>query len=136
MEQATVAMTIAFGKAAQDNRLDRVQWTVGDTFFTANLKSIDIEPIDTTQAVLTYELYRETELTSEFKVNARVELTVWYDNLATLNIQPISLLNKGLTDGSIHKYTEGYYGLKGGHILGLVGEEECIEQYLKGSANE
>ena len=139
--EASKQMIVAFGKAEAANRLDHFQWQDDkQTTFTANLKSIDIDTIDLTQAKLTYELYDETELTSEFTITASVELTLWYDGLSRLDIQPISLLNKGLKEGAIRQYTEGYYSLIGApstsRIIGLVGEEEGVERYLKDLAND
>ena len=137
--QASMYMIVAFAKAQRDGGQEHIQWQDGfgvdDTTFTANLKQVTIDTIDLTEAKMVYELYRETELMGEFTVPATVDLTVWTDKLTSFNLEPVSLLNKGLKDGSIKQHTEGYYATLRGQILGLTGEEAVIETYLRGQAN-
>ena len=133
------SMLKAFGKAAQNGKLDHVQWTESDILFTANLDTATIDVIDLTQATLTYDLYRETELLGHFEVPATAELNVWADKLSAFNLKLLSKLDKGLKDGAIRLANESYYYEKQDnhhHILGMVGEEEVIEKYLKGRIND
>lgn len=120
----------AFGKAATDGRLDHVTWQDNHITYTANLKQATIDVIDLTEATLTYELYSETELVGEFDVKATVELTLQRESFFSVTVTPITPLEQGLKDRTIRCHDEGYYA-KDGEVLGLIGEEDAINQYLK-----
>ena len=122
------AMTEAFGKAAAYDRLDKVMWHEGVTF-TANLKQANLDIMDPTKVTLTYELYAETRLEGEFTLKAKAELMLVYESFDDLTVERYSILKRGLTEGWIRN--DGKVYLQRGSILGLVGEEEAVEQYLK-----
>ena len=128
--EASKNMVAAFGKAATDSRLDHVAWVDEHITYTANLKQASIDTIDLTDTALTYELYRETELVGEFDISAAAELTLKYESFFSVRVEPIGPLAQGLKDKSIKLFNEGYYA-KNGEVLGLIGEEDAINQYLK-----
>ena len=126
-------MLVAFGKAQADKKLERVTWQDSQgTTYTANLEKANLNIIDTTQAILTYEVYREYTLIGSVDVVADVELTIWADKISPIKF--LTKLDKGLKDGSI-KLRNGCYEelLQNGnrHVIGIVGEEEGINIYLE-----
>lgn len=126
------AMVKAFSLASTENTLDRVQWIDNGRHMTANLKKAEINPLDTTDGKLIYELYDEIQFVGQFEVNIHLDIILKYESFLEITLDKHPLLTAALFYKKI-KIVQGQY--VGSHTYGLVGEEDAVEKYIQGVLN-